>query len=153
AVELTRPNWTHIPPNGCHSGHDEPCVDGTRGGLAAADRWLQAAVPGILSSAAFRHDGMLVITFDEAEDDAGGCCTPRPPNVERAGRTGRGGGRVGALVLAPFATRGLVSTVRYNHYSLLCTIEEAFGLTPLGYAGTPGLPCFGPDVLRRSSEK
>lgn len=35
----------------------------------------------------------------------------------------------------------------YNHYSLLRTIEDLFGLPHLGYAGQPGLKAFGSDVF------
>ena len=38
------------------------------------------------------------------------------------------------------------STTPYNHYSLLGSLEEIFGLDKLGYARTPGLDTFGPDV-------
>ena len=153
ASEATTPNLSYIAPNLCNDGHDDPCVDGRRGGLPAADAWVQRSVSAILASPAFRHDGMLVITFDEAEGgDARGCCgTPAAPNVARAGITGPGGGRVGALVLSPFVRAGTTSAVPYNHYSLLCSLEDVFGLDHLGYAGTPGLACFGADVWSASA--
>jgi phosphatidylinositol-3-phosphatase len=148
AAAETTPTFSYITPNLCHDGHDDPCVDGRSGGLAAADKWLRKWVPKILRSPAFRQDGMLVITFDEAENDARACCgSPAPPNVARAGITGPGGGRVGALVLSPLVTPGSTSRVPYNHYSLLCSIEDIFGLTHLGYAAQPGLTCFGADVF------
>jgi len=40
-----------------------------------------------------------------------------------------------------------VSNVPYNHYSLLRSIEDVFGLRHLGYAGRPGLASFGRDVF------
>jgi len=143
----TTPALSYITPNLCNDGHDDPCVDGRPGGLVAADKWLRVWVPKILRSPAFRQDGMLVITFDEAEDDSRACCgSPAPPNVDRAGITGPGGGRVGALVLSPLVRPGSTSRVPYNHYSLLCSLEDAFGLVHLGYAAQPGLACFGSDV-------
>ena len=143
----TTPAFSFISPNLCNDGHDDPCVDGRPGGLVAADKWLRVWVPKILRSPAFRQDGMLVITFDEAEDDSRACCgSPAPPNVDRAGITGPGGGRVGALVLSPLVRPGSTSRVPYNHYSLLCSLEDAFGLVHLGYAAQPGLACFGSDV-------
>jgi len=146
----TTPAYSYITPNLCNDGHDDPCVDGRRGGLVAADAWLREWMPRILQSPAFQQDGMLVITFDEAEDDARTCCdSPAPPNVARAGITGPGGGRVGALVLSPFVTPGTTSRVAYNHYSLLCSVEDVFGLARLGYAAHPALACFGADVYTR----
>ena len=146
----TTPAYSYITPNLCNDGHDDPCVDGRPGGLVAADAWLRAWMPRILQSPAFRQDGMLVITFDEAEDDARTCCgSPAPPNVVRAGIIGPGGGRVGALVLSPFVAPGTTSRVPYNHYSLLCSVEDVFGLARLGYAAHPALACFGADVYAR----
>ncbi len=41
---------------------------------------------------------------------------------------------------------GTVSLVDYNHYSLLRTIEDIFGLPHLGDAAMPQVRSFGPDV-------
>ncbi len=150
AVDTT-PNLSIITPNLCHDGHDVPCVTGEAGGLADADAWLKEWVPQILASPAFRQDGMLVITFDESdsvESDSSACCGEQPgPNADRPGINGPGGGRVGALVLSPFSAGGTSSNIPYNHYALLGSIEDAFGLPYLGYAATPGLARFGADVF------
>jgi len=150
ASAATTPNLSMITPNLCHDGHDSPCVDGHPGGLASADEWLKQWVPAITSSPAFKQDGVLVITFDESDgpqSDASACCGEGPgPNAALPGITGMGGGRVGALVLSPFTKGGTWSTTPYNHYSLLASIEDTFGLPYLGYAGTPGLNRFGLDV-------
>jgi phosphatidylinositol-3-phosphatase len=37
--------------------------------------------------------------------------------------------------------------VDYNHYSLLRTVEDIFGLPHLGDAGMPQVRSFGPDVF------
>ena len=146
----TTPNLSYITPNLCDDGHDAPCVDGRPGGLASADDWLKAWVPRITSSPAFKADGMLVITFDESDgpqSDATACCGEGPgPNAAMPGITGMGGGRVGALVLSPFTKPGTVSSTSYNHYSLLASMEDLFGLPYLGYAGASGLNRFGLDV-------
>ena len=49
---------------------------------------------------------------------------------------GPGGGRTGTVLLSPFLKTGTLNDTGYNHYSLLRTIEDTFGLAPLGYAGT-----------------
>jgi hypothetical protein len=105
----------------------------------------------ITASPAFQKDGMLVITFDESDSpqsDSSACCGEGPgPNSPLPGITGLGGGRVGALVLSPrFVAPGTWSDTPYNHYSLLASIEDLFGLPYLGYADAPGLPRFGLDV-------
>jgi hypothetical protein len=134
----TTPNLAYITPNLCNDGHDSPCADGRPGGLATADAWLRQHVPAILNSPAFQQDGMLVITFDESEGHTTG-----PSGV--AG--GTAGGRIGALVLSPFTRAGTTSTVVYNHYSLLASIEDTFSLPRLGYANAPGVNTFGTDVF------
>jgi phosphatidylinositol-3-phosphatase len=150
----TTPNLSYITPNLCHDGHDSPCVDGQPGGLASADAWLRQWVPQITSSPAFQKDGMLVITFDESgspQQDSSACCGEGPgPNSPLPGIAGLGGGRVGALVVSPrFVTPNTWNSTAYNHYSLLASIEDLFGLSHLGYAGAPGLPRFGTDVYNR----
>jgi phospholipase C len=149
----TTRNLTYITPNLCHDGHDTPCVDGQPGGLTSADQWLEATVPTILNSPAFKQDGVLLITFDESDgpqSDASACCGEGPgPNSPLPGITGMGGGHVGALVLSPFVRPGTFSSTPYNHYSLLASIEDLFGQEHLGYAAQAGLNRFGLDVYNR----
>ena len=150
AAASTTRNLSYITPNLCNDGHDAPCVDGRAGGLAAADEWLRTWVPRITGSPAFKQDGMLVITFDESDgpqSDATACCGEGPgPNSPLPGITGMGGGRVGALVLSPFVAPNTVSSTSYNHYSLLASLEDLYGLPYLGYAAQSGLNRFGLDV-------
>ena len=70
STPATTPNFAFITPNLCHDGHDSPCVNGEPGGFSSADGFLRAWVPLILKSPAFREDGLLVVTFDEAEGDS-----------------------------------------------------------------------------------
>jgi hypothetical protein len=56
-------------------------------------------------------------------------------------------GRVGAVALSPFIRPGTTSTVAYNHYSLLKTVEEIFGFRLLGDAKQPQVSAFGRDVF------
>ncbi len=42
---------------------------------------------------------------------------------------------------------GTVSAEPYNHYSLLRSVEDNFGLPNLGYARQAGLQPFGKDIL------
>jgi Phosphoesterase family len=81
-----------------------------------------------------------------------------------------GGGDTGSVLISPFIKPGTVSSVYYNHYSWLATMEDIFdvasgndhatlspgagsvsggldGLGHLGYAAQPGLRPFGPDVF------
>jgi hypothetical protein len=150
ASASTTPALSYITPNLCDDGHDSPCVDGRPGGLASVDTWLRVWVPKILDSPAYRTDGMLVITADEADSpqsDASACCGEGPgPNSPLPGIAGLGGGRTGALVLSHWTSGNTWSTTPYNHYSLLASLEEIFGVPYLGYARTAGLDRFGLDV-------
>jgi phosphatidylinositol-3-phosphatase len=146
----TTPALSYITPDLCHDGHDASCADGGPGGLKAANAWLQMWVPRILASPAYQSDGMLVITADESDgvdQDSSACCGEGPgPNAARPGIKGLGGGRVGALVLSKYAVPGATSYRGYNHYALLATIEDLFGLDRIGYARTVRRT-FGADVF------
>ena len=59
-----------------------------------------------------------------------------------------GGDLTGAVLLSPFIKPGTVSTTPYNHYSLLKTLEDIYGIkTYLGYAGQTGLVSMGNDIF------
>jgi hypothetical protein len=148
AAAATTPSLSLITHDLCHDGHDATCPDGGPGGLPAADGFLREWVPRITGSPAL-EDGLLVIAFDEAGGDASACCDERPgPNTPMPGIYGPGGGRTGAVLLSPLIRPGTVSQQSYNHYGLLRSIEDSFGLAPLGYART-ARP-FGSDIYARA---
>jgi phosphatidylinositol-3-phosphatase len=147
----TSPSFAMIVPNLCDDGHDSPCVDGRPGGLVSADKFLRTWVPRITDSPAFKDNGLLIVTFDEAEgNDTSACCGEMPGfNTPNPGgpTPGPGGGRTGAVLVSPFIRRGTVNDTPYNHYALLRSLEDLFGLDHLGYAGQAGLKPFGDDVF------
>jgi acid phosphatase len=106
----TLPDYVWITPNMCNDMHD--CS------VSTGDNWLHSEVPKILASPAWQQNGVLLITFDEGSSSAGG------------------GGHISTLVISPFAKRGFQSSVAYNHYSLLRTITDAWGLPALGKAAS-----------------
>jgi hypothetical protein len=142
------PNYVFITPGLCNDGHDTGCANGDPGGLPQADAFLRVWVPQITNSPAFKQDGLLLVTFDEAaSSDATACCGEQPgPSGSMPGQTGPGGGRVGAVLLSPFIKAGTVSATAYNHYSMLGSVEDLFGLPHLGYAQLPGQTGFGTDI-------
>jgi hypothetical protein len=159
----TTANFSFITPNLCNDGHDAPCVgsDATgshAGGLASIDHFLSVWVPRIEKSPAFRKDGLLLITTDEAavNDDASSCCGEQPgPTDPMPGIHGPGGGRTGTLAIGRCITPGSKVATPYNHYSLLRSLEDLFGITSggtdgkghLGFAAATGLSPFGRDVF------
>lgn len=153
ASAATTPNLVFITPDLCHDGHDASCADTTQnGGLKGINDFLTEWMPRITSSPAYQQDGLLIVTFDEASTtDASACCgeaggPPTSPNTPLPGITGSGGGIVGAVMLSQFIKPGTTSTQGYNHYSLLRSVEDIFGLAYLGNAGASGQASFGADV-------
>jgi hypothetical protein len=151
----TTPNYVFITPNLCNDGHDAPCVNQAPGGLVSANAFLKKWAPLITGSPAFKKDGLLIVTFDESDgrgaDGAAACCGERPlPGVSYPpGVNGPGGGRVGAVLLSRFIQPGTASLTPYNHYSLLRSVEDLFGLDHLGYAAATNLRAFGDDLYTR----
>jgi hypothetical protein len=145
-------NYSFIVPDLCDDGHDSPCANGQPGGLAQADSFLKTWVPRITSSAAFKQDGLLIVTFDEAAtSDTSSCCGEiAGPGSPEPGENGPGGGDVGAVLLSPCIAPGTVSQTPYNHYTMLGSVENVFGLSHLGYAQLPGGTYFGSDIYNRS---
>ena len=99
--------FTWITPDLCHDMHDCDVEEG--------DTWLAATVPAILASPAWLHGGVLYITFDE--DDESSATDNLVP-----------------LVVVSSKLKAHTARARYDHYSLLATIEDALGLPRTGKA-------------------
>ena len=97
------PTFSWITPDMCHDTHN--CS------VAAGDVWLRQTVGAITSSAPWKDQGILFITWDE--DD------------------GSADNRVLTLVIA---SGHRVSNSPYDHYSLLATVEDILGVGRLGAA-------------------
>jgi phosphatidylinositol-3-phosphatase len=149
------PNFAYIVPDRCHDANPTPCTPGAPAGVAQANAFLQKVVPEIIGSKAYEESGLLVITTDQAPSsgefaDSSSCCgQPLFPNVPSKTLTGapRGGGAVGALLLSPYVKGASTSQERFNHFSLLRTIEDLFGLKHLGYAGLAAVKSFEPAMF------
>ena len=147
------PNYVFITPDLCADGHDAACADPKRpGGFAGVDGFLKTYVPLSTGSPAFRvGNGLLIVNFDESSSsDASSCCGETAgPNSPSPGINGPGGGRTGAVLLSPCIRPGTVSNVAYNHYTMLRSVEDIFGLAHLGFAQLPGGQSFGSDVFTK----
>jgi phospholipase C len=100
------PNFAFITPDVQHDMHD--------GTVPKADDWAQRLYRELRSSPAWQQDTRVVLTFDEGSDN--------------------GPQRVVTTVTGPRVHPGTDPTP-YDHYSLLRSIEDAFGLPHLGHAG------------------
>ncbi len=129
----TTPNYSFIAPNLCNDGTESPCVDGSPGGLPAADAFLAKWVPRILASPAYKADGLLIVTF------AGGPTTD--PEAAQ-------GVRNGTLLLSKFADAGTTIAAPYDPYSLLRSVQDLFALKPL--ARSASASSFADTVLARA---
>ena len=59
-------NFTYIAPGPCDDGSPRRARPASPPGMAAADSFLKKVVPEILASKAYKKDGMLAITVDQA---------------------------------------------------------------------------------------
>jgi hypothetical protein len=107
--------FNFVVPNECEDGHDNCQPQGN--GVAQFDAFLAREVPLIERSPAFGSDGVIIITFDEGTSNRG------PASSKQFS----GGGNVAFAVLSPLAQPGQYGSV-YNHYSLLRTLEDGFGI-------------------------
>jgi phospholipase C len=111
------PSFVWITPNLCDDMHDCPVRTG--------DRYLSRVVPKLLPALGPR--GALFVLFDEGSSDRG-CCKLAH------------GGRIPAVFAGPAVKRGFVVTTPLDHYSVLRTIEDAFGVPHLRGAGLAATP-------------
>ncbi len=116
-LERTVPDLvlTQTTPSFAWIGADD-CDDMEGCGIRAGDSFLEQQLGAIMRSPAWRTQRSLaIITFDEDAYD-----NERPAQ------------RVATIVIGSRGVRaGYVSRVRYTHYSLLRTIEDALGLAAL----------------------
>ncbi len=102
-------NLEFITPNLINDMHDGTVADG--------DNFLKAFLPEITGSPAFANS-VVFVTVDEGSSNA------------------NGGGHVMTIAITPNMTAGFQATGAYSHYSLLRTIEQAWGLPLLGNASS-----------------
>ena len=128
AKDLKKPdttaNLSYISPSLCNAGFRGSCPEGTADGAAAADAFLAKVVPEILASAAYKADGLLIVSFGAAD--------PAPPADPAEAADPK---QVGALLVSPLLAPGATDGAAYNPYSLLRSLEDLFALEPLGAAG------------------
>ncbi|MFZ0694859.1 MAG: alkaline phosphatase family protein [Alphaproteobacteria bacterium] len=137
------PNYAHVVPNQCNEmhglGEQAPNVpadcgyDNDQGLIARGDKELGDLVRQIQASPAWsaRENFAIVITWDEDDGPHStkrtgvveGCC-----GFDPASTANNGGGHIATIVITNHGPRGVTDDTPYNHYSLLRTTEDAFGI-------------------------
>jgi hypothetical protein len=97
----------------------EHCEAGTPGALTAADEFLQATLPTITSSAAYRENGLIVITFTSVGQAS---ATGLPSGAATTTFTSQP--PAGVLVISPFAVAGAKPSVAYDSASPKQSLEK-----------------------------
>ena len=124
------PNYSFIVPNQCHDQHARgasevgPYCQDTNDNLVvqAGDVTVQNLVGAIKASEAWK-DGhnAIVVVWDENDYSS-------LPN------------QVVTIVDTNYGVTGVTSKVKYNHFSLLKTLEAGFGLAYLNHAADDNVP-------------
>ncbi|MDE2571224.1 MAG: phosphoesterase [bacterium] len=98
--------------------------------IARGDRVAKRLVGEIEASPIWRAaaNAAIVITWDESDDSerafgAQGCCGSGPSR-----RANQGGGRIPTIVITNHGPRHRIDATPYNHYALLRSIDDAFGI-------------------------
>lgn len=122
-IKLSRfPNFAFYSPDMCHSGHgyfapkrcgfttqDEPVER-----LKHARNWLRSFLNPLLADTNFMKGTLIIVTFDES----------KLPDHH--------GNHIYTLFVGPMVKRNHKEDTETNHYNVLRTIEENFGLGTLG---------------------
>ncbi len=111
------PNLSFISPDLCHDMHGAPsCASGLK---LAGDNYVGDTVNAIMGSSVWKTGNTaIIVTWDEA--DVG--LSLNAPNITSDG------GHVYTMVITNHGPHGVRDNTPYNHYALLLTIEDAFGL-------------------------
>lgn len=113
----TVPNFSYIVPDHCHDMHGSPpsCFDSGPSNsttdttlVSQADSYVNTLVTAITGSAMWSTgQNAIVVTFDEGNKASSAIAT---------------------VVITNNGPRGVRDNTSYNHYSLLLSVEQAFGL-------------------------
>jgi phosphatidylinositol-3-phosphatase len=99
-------NYVFITPNLCHDMHDK-CGNESR--VRNGDDWLRAELPAMIGYAD-AHKGVIFLAWDEGHE------TRKLP----------------FLAIGPHVKKGFAGAARYDHGSIIKTVEKIFGLPVLG---------------------
>jgi hypothetical protein len=134
---------------------------------AKADKFVEQAVETIMHSRAWTGNSVIFVTADESDYDGSnptddyylsvaGCCDSPylpagDPEISPKWPGGLyGGGSAPMIVISRNGPRHVTDATPSNHYSMLLTIEQGFGLPELGYTSdTSQVHPLWPLIIRR----
>jgi phosphatidylinositol-3-phosphatase len=110
--------YNFITPNLCDDMHGLTVQCGTTNfnEIGAGDAWLKAEIPKIMASNAYKNNGVIFILWDEGDESL----------ISKASD-----GPIPLIVLSPKAKAGYASQTKLTHSSMLRSVQEIFGVTPL----------------------
>jgi Phosphoesterase family len=127
------PNFSFIDANECANMHGGPpwCIDspnllGQHNDnllVADGDKYLKQVVGEIMSGPQWKHGNNAIIITETEGNTSAGCCDANP-----------GTGRVFTVVITNHEKKHIVDNTKFNDYSMLATVEHAFGLGCLQFA-------------------
>lgn len=100
------PEYAFYTPDLSHDAHDSPLSD-----VAV---WLKDFLTPLLADADFMRETLTVLTFDESRE-----------------QSAHGDNHIYTLFLGQMVEPGKIDANSYNHYNVLRTIEDNFGLCPM----------------------
>ncbi len=115
------PAFAFLVPDQCHDMHGTSRCSDAHALDKAGDAFVQHWVRQIMASSAWSGNSAIVVTFDEA-----------PQGI--ASVLGLGANHVFTLVISRRGPRGFTYRTPTDHYALLRTLEDAWGLPRLGKA-------------------
>lgn len=145
-IDSTLPNFGFVVPNLRSDAHDVPGTKrpkdsacGQQESLGLADNWLKSTISPLIDNASFQKSGLLVVLFDEA---CNGDKTSARVHV-------KGGGLIPLILVGSDVKKAYVSSIPYQHESMLRTILQAFGIDD--FPGTAGASAMA-DFFEQSFE-
>ena len=133
------PTFSLVVPDQCHDMHSTGSCPSGPALISAGDTYVGTTVQAIMGSKVWQSGrNAIVVTWDEDDfADSGqtgtGCCGTDP-----------GGGHVATIVITNKFAHAIEDGTAYNHYSLLRSYEDAFGLPYLAHAGDADVPAMAP---------
>jgi phosphatidylinositol-3-phosphatase len=132
------PNYSHIILNQCNDMHGLAECLAPDPLIQQGDAKIGKLVDQIMKSPlwAAQENSAIVLTFDEDNNPfrkapPQGCC-----GFDPSSQANFGGGHIATLIITNHGPKGITDPTPYNHYSLLRTTEDAFGIYDyLGEAG------------------